>query len=1492
MSGLKSHVAVTARWVCLGAMVMWLFASCRAAPPPKREQPLRYLPATPYVQEIASDAPLGHWRLDEGVSGALTVEVESGASFDGQTVRVLAQDDFGGRAWTVELWASQVAGGALLSYVDPQGEEALSLRCVPRQTRDEDENDADEPDADEDEWVLEVSLLGLPHETGVSCPTTSWRHMAVTWRGERGALRVMMDGRLVWRGLAAPGETVPLGGALVLGQRQGCVAGCFRDGLRGALDEVAVYDRVLEPNTMLSHVLVARGLRTPSPLPESLPLRIQPQVGRASIINEVSFSPDSGRVALGDVNGLIEVRELESGRLVFVLDRHQGAITALAWTPDGRWLISASRDGSLKLWDMDSGRLLHDLNHDGKGVSALGIGPAGGLLASLTADALRLWGADQGRLRHRLAINGPDAQMALSPDGRRLAFSTGERAGQVRLVEPGDGREVASLAEGVSTLGLTFSADSRWLAMQDRERHLSVFDAQSGQRVARLEAPVSVTQGGAGEVGAGREDAETRGALHFSPDGERLAYLDAGARLRVWSWRQAPRPVVLQNTGAPGQVAFTPDGRRLIVAALGEPTRVLDAMTGAVLQSAPSSQVLALSPDGQWFATGDADVEGQLLISSVATGQTHHRFVPSRPRTSSAHFSADGRHLVVNGHEVRTWDADTGRMLRALAQGSPVLALALSPVAPVMVTATGEREGVSAWRLGDGQKLHDFEGARLTPRAHLNVSPDGRWLAVTDDVAGGVWEMASGRRLWGASGKERVMGFGPEGRLVLGLRSEGGEATPVLLDARRGEEVLAMTAAPTSSFKALMMSPDGETLLGLSARALWAWDARTGERAGQAPLSPVKRASWALDPSGERLAVGVGSILEVRATHTLELWCETGVEGADILDVAYEPHHGRALVTLHSDRTVRLWDELCRQQKVVALDAPLDVERARLGVSPEGYRVAVAARDGSVHVVNLVRGERVVLLARQRQWLAWSEDGFFDASADGASLVAMGQGRRVFGVEQLALTRNRPDVLMKRLGGVDFLGPSPELSGYEPEDFLRQASALGFELRHAGRHLSALHRHYRARFERRQRQLRALGGDPQRGAASGQGATVRAASQRRLQWPDVRVLHVEQDAEDGHVTLSLSFRDRRGLKGYQIYVNDVPVWPAPRLVQGRYATVSERVELSGGRNKIEIAAYNVDGLESLRAQTFVERPEQPAGALFFIGFGVSDYLHNPQIPDLQFAHQDVLDLADYFERLAVTPGHFTEVRVHALTDAQVTPQAIDDVRTLLAEASIHDTVILFVAGHGVRDLDAAQTYYYLTHGARLDDLSGTAVLFERLEALLYEASPRRKLFLMDTCQSGEVDDLNAPGAAPRSKTPGAPPSPALSPRAMPLFSTRTARAFGARAADAWRLPPQDRARLIDRDLFRRSGAIVLSSSRGQEASLESARFENGAFTEALIRALRTSAADEDQDGLVNTDELRRFVMAEVPELTRGRQHPTVDRDNLTQRVVLPILSGP
>jgi hypothetical protein len=100
---------------------------------------------------------------------------------------------------------------------------------------------------------------------------------------------------------------------------------------------------------------------------------------------------------------------------------------------------------------------------------------------------------------------------------------------------------------------------------------------------------------------------------------------------------------------------------------------------------------------------------------------------------------------------------------------------------------------------------------------------------------------------------------------------------------------------------------------------------------------------------------------------------------------------------------------------------------------------------------------------------------------------------------------------------------------------------------------------------------------------------------------------------------------------------------------------------------------------------------------------------------------------------------------------------------------------------------------------------------------------------------------------------------------------------------------RDRERFIYNDLARRSGAVVFSSSRGNELSYESAEWQNGAFTAELKVALTTPAADRDRDGLVTTEELRRYVGAAVAERTNDLQHPTIDRDNAAGRVGLPVV---
>ena len=156
---------------------------------------------------------------------------------------------------------------------------------------------------------------------------------------------------------------------------------------------------------------------------------------------------------------------------------------------------------------------------------------------------------------------------------------------------------------------------------------------------------------------------------------------------------------------------------------------------------------------------------------------------------------------------------------------------------------------------------------------------------------------------------------------------------------------------------------------------------------------------------------------------------------------------------------------------------------------------------------------------------------------------------------------------------------------------------------------------------------------------------------------------------------------------------------------------------------------------------------------------------------------------------------------------------------------------------------------------------------------------RNKLFLMDTCDSGEVEEDSQVEYYAMAKKKGIMP--------------RTTRAIGIELIDnrlnKRRAYLYDTNRFIYNDLLRRSGAIVFSSSKGGEFSYESDDLKNGFFTEEIINALNTNKADTNNDTHVSTDELRDYVSKTVSKHTEDMQHPTVDRDNIYQKFSFPIV---
>lgn len=187
------------------------------------------------------------------------------------------------------------------------------------------------------------------------------------------------------------------------------------------------------------------------------------------------------------------------------------------------------------------------------------------------------------------------------------------------------------------------------------------------------------------------------------------------------------------------------------------------------------------------------------------------------------------------------------------------------------------------------------------------------------------------------------------------------------------------------------------------------------------------------------------------------------------------------------------------------------------------------------------------------------------------------------------------------------------------------------------------------------------------------------------------------------------------------------------------------------------------------------------------------------------------------------------------------------------------------------------TWYYATWDLDIERLAATAASFDQLESLLRDIEPRRKLMLLDACESGEMDAAARADIAARMRQAG------LDARTSPAIAE-------ARRDQPRRVFVYDRDRYIYNDLSRRAGAIIFSASHAGEMSFESPRIENGFFTQQIIDALGAPEADTDHDGMIAMDELQAYVSLNVALQTAGLQRPTIDRDNISQRLAFPLLN--
>jgi len=598
------------------------------------------------------------------------------------------------------------------------------------------------------------------------------------------------------------------------------------------------------------------------------------QLSQAGKINALAFNKASSVFVTASADGTACAWQINKDvSKIFCTASNQSPVNAVAFSPDGSLIAMGDQSGLVQTLDPATGSVLHTYQR---------VKPRNGTVQLVDIK-------DKNLPSEYTALEIPVRKLSFRPpNGGQVAVAYDD--GEIPVFNANTGKISAPLYTGHRPNVMGFSLNGTWLVVGSETGGVSIWNLSSPNE----KFPSFLHRGGVLALAFSSKDNKVATAgndntavinlsikkelfrianqtlirdLAFSPDGSRLVTASADRRIRIWDTLNGVERLAMSQDGSVTEVVFSSNGKWIATTGDDRTARVWDATTGAEIFQIPlkaSGSLLAFCNDDKWLVTTDESGAIGIWDISVMDLPNISMSTPSKGLVDHVQYSPSGERLAVSSENnlwLLTTDQESVVKERRLdAHESPfeskIRKLAFSP--------DSTRLGV----LTEGDEVAIYDVERGTPSLlaisgsvqDIAFSPDSQQFITTESDGNiQVWDIASAQ--WVESPEQKfapVYSLATSSRfLAMGSTNEiditGTESNTEIPPIKASAENTILTFNKDGSFLASSDSTGTVTI----------WEYRDGKFTAMGSFNKERAVSLAFDPDGTLLAVGTAKYVHL-----------------------------------------------------------------------------------------------------------------------------------------------------------------------------------------------------------------------------------------------------------------------------------------------------------------------------------------------------------------------------------------------------------------------------------------------------------------------------------------------------------------------------------------------------------------------------------------------------------------------------------------------------